>query len=126
MNTIYWITRLDAICAALGGLVLVLVLTLIGCIVVYAYFADDFYYNEEKQEVVNRKIKRIGRRSCIALIVTTLLLIFIPSTKEAFAIYGIGGTIDYIKSNEKAKQLPDKVIDALDRYVDTIANDSIK
>ena len=35
-------------------------------------------------------------------------------------IYGLGGTIDYIKSNDKAKELPDKVVDALTRYVDHI------
>lgn len=126
MNTIYWITRLDAICVALGWLAAILVLTLIGCFAAYFYFTDEFYYSKEKQEICNEKIKIIGKRSCIALIVTTLLLVFIPSTKEAFAIYGIGGTIDYIKNNDKTKQLPDKVINALDRYVDTIANDSIK
>lgn len=32
-------------------------------------------------------------------------------------IYSIGGTIDYIKSNEKAKQLPDKCLQALDKYL---------
>ena len=35
-------------------------------------------------------------------------------------IYGIGGTIDYIKSNETAKQLPDKCIKALDKLVDNL------
>jgi hypothetical protein len=35
-------------------------------------------------------------------------------------IYGVGGTIDYIKSNDKAKKLPDKCIEALDKYLDNI------
>lgn len=46
--------------------------------------------------------------------------IFIPTQKDIMAIYGLGGTIDYIKSNDKAKELPDKVVDALTRYVDHI------
>ena len=34
------------------------------------------------------------------------------------AIYGIGGTIDYIQGSDKAKELPDKVVDALTEYLD--------
>lgn len=32
----------------------------------------------------------------------------------------LGGTIDYIKSNETAKQLPDKCIKALDKWVENL------
>lgn len=35
-------------------------------------------------------------------------------------IYGVGGTIDYIKSDDKAKALPDKCVEALNRYLDTV------
>ena len=45
---------------------------------------------------------------------------FLPDKQDLWEIYGIGGTIDYIKSNDKAKELPDKVVDALTRYVDSI------
>ena len=34
---------------------------------------------------------------------------------DALLIYGVGGTIDYVKSNKTAKQLPDKCIKALDK-----------
>lgn len=30
------------------------------------------------------------------------------------------GTIDYVKSNETAKQLPDKCVKALDKWVDNL------
>ena len=36
------------------------------------------------------------------------------------AIEWIGGTIDYIKSNDTAKQLPDKYIKVLDKWVDNL------
>jgi len=52
-------------------------------------------------------------------IISTLGTVFIPSQKELLAIYGIGGTIDYIKSNDTAKQLPDKCINALDKWADS-------
>ena len=45
-------------------------------------------------------------------------VVFIPDTKEAYVIYGVGNTIDYLKNNETAKQLPDKAIQALDKWAD--------
>ena len=33
-------------------------------------------------------------------------------------IIGIGGTIEYLKSNDTAKELPDKVIMAIDKLLD--------
>ena len=41
-------------------------------------------------------------------------------TNEALMIYCVGGTIDYVKSNETAKQLPDKCIKALDKWADNL------
>ena len=35
-------------------------------------------------------------------------------------IYGVGGTIDYIKSNGTAKQIPDKCVKALDKWVENL------
>ena len=44
--------------------------------------------------------------------------IFIPTTKEAVIIYGVGNTIDYLKSNKTAGKLPDKALKVLDLYLD--------
>lgn len=52
--------------------------------------------------------------------------IFIPTTNEALLIYGVGGTIDYIKSNSTAKQLPDKCVKALDKYLDNLTKEEEK
>ena len=41
-------------------------------------------------------------------------------------IYCVGGTIDYIKSNKTAKQLHDKCIKALDKYLDNITKEENK
>jgi hypothetical protein len=48
----------------------------------------------------------------------------LPSKKDMLLIYGVGGTIDYIKNNDTAKQLPDKVVIALDKYFDTLNEDN--
>ena len=38
-------------------------------------------------------------------------------------VYGVGGTIDYIKSNDTAKQIPDKCVKALDKYLDNLTKE---
>ena len=60
-------------------------------------------------------------------LILTLLFIFTPTTKEALMIYGVGGTLDYVQSNEKIQQLPDKIVDAIDLFIeDYLPNDTIK
>lgn len=51
---------------------------------------------------------------------------FVPSKKDMLMIYGLGSTIDYIKQNDAAKQIPDKCIDALDKFIDEYVNEDKK
>lgn len=48
-------------------------------------------------------------------VISSFILIFIPSTKDMYMIYGIGGSIDYLRENETVKQLPDKCINFIDK-----------
>lgn len=41
-------------------------------------------------------------------------------------IFGVGGTVDYIKSNETINQIPDKCIKALDAWVDSLTENESK
>ena len=46
---------------------------------------------------------------------------FSPSNKKnLLIIYGVGGTIDYVKENKVANKIPDKCIKALDKYLDDV------
>lgn len=76
----------------------------------------EYVIQDEKELHKRYKIK--AKKLLIIGFISLLVVCFIPSTKEMYAIYGIGGVIDYVKGNEKAKKLPDKVIDALDKYLD--------
>ena len=116
MADIYWITRLDY---AQSFFIAFLILT--GFVIVCATisFCCDVAYFEEAS-----KAKRVLKYAVPSFAIALLALCFIPSTKEAMLMYGLGGTIDYIKSNDKAKQLPDKCIDALTRYVDSIEKEN--
>ena len=44
--------------------------------------------------------------------------IIIPTRTECYQIFGFGATLDYIQSNETAKQLPDKAVKALEVLLD--------
>jgi hypothetical protein len=57
------------------------------------------------------------------LVISSLIFVFVPSTKEAVLIWGVGSTIDYIQDNETVKQLPDKCINALNDWVESLSDE---
>lgn len=132
MNEIYWITRLDAIC---NFFIIVSILCFFSfgilCIVAtfIRYDAEYFEENSEKWNKYMRKYKNFigyAKKCAIILCVSVFINFFIPTTKQALLIYGVGCTIDYIKSNDTAKQLPDKCVKALDKYLDNLTKEEEK
>ena len=126
MNEIYWTTRLDAICDFLTTIAIVsfLISVVMVAFAMYNRFEADDY--EEGGKYYNCHMQRFKiffnyfKRSIIVALVLTFINIFIPTKNEVLLIYGVGGTIDYVKSNKTAKQLPDKCIKALDKRADNI------
>ena len=115
MNDLYIISivgNLGALVAVTGFLCL-----LIGALIYGTVLYDASEYDTQKEKEAQRRSKKKANKLLIIGFISVLLCCFIPSTKEMYAIYGIGGVIDYVKGNEKAKKLPDKVIDALDKYL---------
>lgn len=53
----------------------------------------------------------------IVFIVSLCSYIIIPDTKTLYVIYGVGGTLDYLKENKTSKQIPEKAILVLDKYL---------
>lgn len=68
-------------------------------------------------------ILKIVKRSILILGFSLLGVIFLPNTKQAYMIWGLGGTIDYIKSNETVQKLPDKTVQCLDKFLDEYLNE---
>ena len=126
MEEIYWITRLDAICNFLTTIAGVssVISVVIGAFAMYNRFeADDYVEGDKYYNCYMQRFKiflNYFKRSIIVTLVLTVINIFIPTKNEALLIYGVGGTIDYIKSNDTAKQLPDKCIKALDKWVENL------
>ena len=132
MNEIYWITRLDAICAFFL-IVSILSFLLLGILLFVAKISKINAENDEENcedwnEYMQRykECMRYAKIGVIVFLVSVFINIFIPTTKQALLIYGVGGTIDYIKSNKTAKQLPDKCVKALDKYLDNINKEEEK
>lgn len=115
MEEIYWITRLDYV---QNFFIAFLILTGLVIVVATIFFLCDVAYSEETS-----KAKRVLKWAVPSFAIALSVLCFIPSTKEGMLMYGIGGTIDYIKSNDKVKQIPDKAVDALIKWLDTEQDD---
>ncbi len=115
MSELYWITVLGNL-HIIGGTFLIISSLLLMPSVAFSITAKE---NEDYKEIV------CGLKVVVSTWVVALLLtVFIPSEEKLYVIYGIGTTIDYIKENETAKQLPDKAIKALDIYLETLTNEN--
>ena len=109
MNEIYWLSRLDNL---LNVLVAVMVFGIVALVIIYfVRLVEEYSWDELKKWV---------RMSVIAIILSAIGLVFIPSTNEALLIWGVGGTIDYIQDSDKLRELPDKCVEALDLWIESI------
>ena len=116
MNEIYWLTRIGVMGKTCEIITIVgIVILAIGVIVMPLLF--DLI---EDDEDAKKTVKKAIRAFIVIWIFGLIGNIFIPTQKEMMMIYGLGSTIDYIKSNDKAKQLPDKAVDALTKYLEDI------
>lgn len=120
MEELYWITRLDGICTLLGALIGISAIVIIGTLL---YIVETL---DVCGEVNWKRVRKALTISGSCFIVFFIAEVLTPSTKQAYLIYGVGGTVDYLKENSTAKQIPDKCIKALDKWIDTQLNDSIK
>ena len=132
MNELYWITRLDGIC---GFLTLIAVFSFIATVVSFfigLFKRGDAEIYPECSETLEQHIETskmclyLAKRCVIAFFVSVFINFFIPTTNQALLIYGVGGTIDYIKSNDTSKKLPDKCVKALDKYLDNLTKEEEK
>lgn len=114
MNEIYWMTVVGNLSTALMVVWIVALIIVLGMLFVLAASGGDVIDDEDSAHVFFKWLKRF----VVCGVIAAMANIFIPTTKELLYIYGVGGTIDYIKTNDTAKQLPDKCIKALDRFAD--------
>lgn len=116
MNELYWITRLDSLHALFSFMSFSAGVALVIAILGWTINYDAEYDHERKALKVCYKVMKCA---IFPFVLGVLGVVFVPTTKEALIIYGVGGTVDYLKENPTARQLPNKCIEALDKWVDT-------
>lgn len=122
MEELYWITRLGTI--NFISLFIFFLTLFIAVLLGFIYLADELTGDKDEAYKIGRIIKTYFWKWFAVFSVCLSACIFIPTEEDMLLIYGLGGAIDYVKSNEKAKELPDKVVNALDLYFDNIDKDS--
>lgn len=114
MWIIYLLTILDSIkipcCIAAGVTGIAFLFLTVG----YYIEAAESYPNEN---TVNT-LAAVRKRLLIVFSICLPLAILIPSSRTAAMIFTVGSTIDYVKNNEKIKELPDKAVLCLEKYLD--------
>ena len=119
ISHMYWITRLSSIHDAfLFVFIIAMIVAVFTGIIVLAFCNDKDDYACFKQ------VKKCFITAIVAVVLNGIGLVFVPKTSEALLIYGVGTTIDYVDNNETIKQLPDKAVQALDKYLDSLNKDS--
>jgi Na+-driven multidrug efflux pump len=121
MSEIYWITRLDLISGWLIGFAVIAALVTIVSIVSYICNRNEYEtYGRDADKrwtEFSSKLFKISLPCFFAFCTSSILT---PTTNEAMLIYGVGSTIDYVKQNNTLQQIPDKCINALDAWVDSL------
>ena len=121
MNEIYWITRLDLISGWLIGFAVIS--AIVTFIAIVAYIGNRSDYEKYCQDAYKRWAEfssKLFKISLTCFLVFCSSSILTPTTNEAMLIYGVGTTIDYVKQNNTLQQIPDKCINALDAWVDSL------
>ena len=118
MNEIYWLTRIGELDVVFKFLWVIPTIMLLCVIVALPIFGGD--WNDKFKDMLVKWAWRLVIPIVFGIIGDT----FTPSQKDVLLIYGLGTTIDYIENNEKAKELPDKAVDALTRYLEYIKEEN--
>lgn len=122
MIEIYLIEMLDGInfLLVLTGLIILIV----AAIMIATSFGGEDYDKKYEDDLTLRKN---GIKLLFLSLILFIICALIPNTKQAYRIYGISATINYLKDNGEAKQLPDKGIKVLNKWADDyLEEDSIK
>lgn len=118
MSTLYWINvlgNLNDVCMIIFEISVLFGITFF---LVTIFHKDDI--KADLSKVGYKRFVKVRNTNYIVLIISTLVLVFLPTKSQLYKIYGVGGSIDYLKDNPTAKELPDKCIKALDTWVDNL------
>lgn len=117
MKNLYWFSVLDGFKDVCITAMIILIVTVVVLLITYIVMVA-----ENENDSIRTKIGKMTFKMFAALCITSLFVIFVPSKNDMYVIYGVGKTLDYLKENPDAKNLPDKTVEFLnvvmDEYID--------
>lgn len=116
MSTLYWIT-------VLGNLNIVAQVALFLFLVAAFFTGICTKIDESEGDKSSRTLIKAFRISSISTIIAFLMVLFIPSTEQLYAIYGVGTVIDYAKGSKEVQKLPDNAVKALNVWLENVNKD---
>jgi hypothetical protein len=123
MSEIYWITRIGALDTLFNIMwVIPVIVICCGVLIILTMLANGDEINDDSKPIFKKVISCL----CVVFSIGVVGDIVLPSRDDTMLIYGLGPMIDYVQNNDKVKQLPDKAVDALNRYLDTVAKEENK
>ena len=123
MSELYWLNVLGNLNGFCRFFMVLSIIAFVVCVIFYFVSKDEDWYFP----LTSKSIAKFIRFTLLPiLIISTIGNIFIPDAKTLYVIYGVGGTLDYLKENKTAKQIPDKTILALDKYLNEQLGDNDK
>lgn len=123
MSELYWIMVLDNVCFVSNMVMIIAGLIAAGAWVVSFFCYGDTGGIEDETDsdwLSYKKAKGIASKSFTACIIAMSIAVFVPSKEQMYMIVGVGTAIDYVQESESVRQLPDKCVDALNRWVDSL------
>ena len=122
MSELYWLNVLGNLNGFCRFFMVLSIIAFVVCVIFYFVSKDEDLYS-----LTSKSIAKFIRFTLLPiLIISTIGNTFIPDAKTLYVIYGVGGTLDYLKENKTAKQIPDKAILALDKYLNEQLEDNDK
>lgn len=126
MDNLYLITRLDDIRATFIALtILASIAAVIFTIVYFSYKGELAGRTEENINEYRSSEKYwcgIGKKgtrwSLIIFFVSMVVLCVVPNTKQGLLLFGVNEAVEFCEKHPEAKQIPDKCIKALNKYLD--------
>jgi hypothetical protein len=116
-STIYWITRLNSILAILGVAGSLLVIA--GAILTVCWHAN--WYRDGDREIFRKRVKH-PMLPIIAGFCMLISMAFVPTTKQMCIIK----VLPMIVNNEQVQQLPNKVVELANDWLDELKPDHKK
>lgn len=120
---LYWIVVLGNLCTL--GRVLLIILLAVACSIICGigiYALVNFPFIKE-DEIRIKKAFNIVKKSLLYSILPLLIVTFVPSTKQLYAIYGVGTVLDYTKNNKEVQKLPNNAVKALNIWLENVNKD---